>query len=174
MSMTKYNFSEIEKKWQDNWALNKTYKSEINDKPKYYVMDMFPYPSGSGLHVGHPLGYIASDIWYNWNRYYLDSEDNFTIAREKMLQVAYDLFPDDLSNYKTVSNAWASVGVGEELVSGDINNDTIINIQDVIMLIGYILGSLDLTQHQSVAADMNFDGIRNVLDVIAIINVILS
>ena len=68
MSMTKYNFSEIEKKWQDNWALNKTYKSEINDKPKYYVMDMFPYPSGSGLHVGHPLGYIASDIISRYKR----------------------------------------------------------------------------------------------------------
>ena len=68
MSMTKYNFSEIEKKWQDNWASNKTYKSEINDKPKYYVMDMFPYPSGSGLHVGHPLGYIASDIISRYKR----------------------------------------------------------------------------------------------------------
>jgi len=58
-----YNFLEIEKKWQEHWLNNKTYKSEIkNDKEKYYVMDMFPYPSGSGLHVGHPLGYIASDI----------------------------------------------------------------------------------------------------------------
>ena len=58
-----YNFLEIEKKWQKHWLNNKTYKSEIkNDKEKYYVMDMFPYPSGSGLHVGHPLGYIASDI----------------------------------------------------------------------------------------------------------------
>ena len=58
-----YNFLEIEKKWQEHWLNNKTYKSEIkNDKEKYYVMDMFPYPSGSGLHVGHPLGYIVSDI----------------------------------------------------------------------------------------------------------------
>ena len=58
-----YNHLEIEKKWQEHWLNNKTYKSEIkNDKEKYYVMDMFPYPSGSGLHVGHPLGYIASDI----------------------------------------------------------------------------------------------------------------
>ncbi len=62
MSKSNYNFPEIEKKWQDHWASNKTFKSEINDKPKYYIMDMFPYPSGSGLHVGHPLGYIASDI----------------------------------------------------------------------------------------------------------------
>ncbi len=58
----KYNFESIEKKWQEYWDKNKTYKTEINNKPKYYVMDMFPYPSGSGLHVGHPLGYIASDI----------------------------------------------------------------------------------------------------------------
>ena len=58
----RYNFKSIEKKWQEYWEKNKTYKTEINNKPKYYVMDMFPYPSGSGLHVGHPLGYIASDI----------------------------------------------------------------------------------------------------------------
>ena len=59
-----YNFIEIEKKWQDNWKKNKTFKVENNsDKPKFYVLDMFPYPSGAGLHVGHPLGYIASDIY---------------------------------------------------------------------------------------------------------------
>ena len=58
----RYNFKSIEKKWQEYWEKNKTYKTKINNKPKYYVMDMFPYPSGSGLHVGHPLGYIASDI----------------------------------------------------------------------------------------------------------------
>jgi leucyl-tRNA synthetase len=59
-----YNFLEIEKKWQQNWKENKTYKREIDaSKPKFYVLDMFPYPSGAGLHVGHPLGYIASDIY---------------------------------------------------------------------------------------------------------------
>ncbi|OFX35720.1 MAG: leucine--tRNA ligase [Bacteroidetes bacterium GWA2_32_17] len=59
-----YNFIEIEKKWQDIWKKNKTFKVENNsDKPKFYVLDMFPYPSGAGLHVGHPLGYIASDIY---------------------------------------------------------------------------------------------------------------
>ncbi len=63
-----YNFREIEKKWQKYWAENKTYKAEINDKPKYYVLDMFPYPSGAGLHVGHPLGYIASDIFARYKR----------------------------------------------------------------------------------------------------------
>ena len=56
-----YNFKEIERKWQAYWAANETFKAEIdNSKPKYYVLDMFPYPSGAGLHVGHPLGYIAS------------------------------------------------------------------------------------------------------------------
>ncbi|MEZ5084318.1 MAG: leucine--tRNA ligase [Bacteroidales bacterium] len=64
-----YNHREIESKWQAYWAKNKTYKSEIdNSRPKYYVLDMFPYPSGSGLHVGHPLGYIASDIYSRYKR----------------------------------------------------------------------------------------------------------
>lgn len=65
-----YNFNEIEKKWQDYWRSNKTYKAENkSDKPKYYVLDMFPYPSGAGLHVGHPLGYIASDIYSRYKRH---------------------------------------------------------------------------------------------------------
>ena len=64
-----YNFLEIEKKWQEYWAKNKTYKAgNSSDKPKYYVLDMFPYPSGAGLHVGHPLGYIASDIFARYKR----------------------------------------------------------------------------------------------------------
>ena len=63
-----YNFREIEKKWREYWIANKVYKVDINDKPKYYVLDMFPYPSGAGLHVGHPLGYIASDIYSRYKR----------------------------------------------------------------------------------------------------------
>ena len=64
-----YNVSEIEKKWQQWWAQNKTYRAtDKSDKPKYYVLDMFPYPSGAGLHVGHPLGYIASDIFARYKR----------------------------------------------------------------------------------------------------------
>lgn len=64
-----YNFSEIEKKWQSYWKDNSTYKVEIDkSKPKFYVLDMFPYPSGAGLHVGHPLGYIASDIYSRYKR----------------------------------------------------------------------------------------------------------
>lgn len=65
-----YNFGDIEKKWQKFWADNKTFKAEdSSSKPKYYVLDMFPYPSGAGLHVGHPLGYIASDIMARYKRH---------------------------------------------------------------------------------------------------------
>ncbi len=64
-----YQFKEIEQKWQQYWATNQTFKADSNsDKPKYYVLDMFPYPSGAGLHVGHPLGYIASDIFARYKR----------------------------------------------------------------------------------------------------------
>lgn len=67
--MASYAFQEIEKKWQDYWEQNQTYRVENgSDKPKYYVLDMFPYPSGAGLHVGHPLGYIASDIVARYRR----------------------------------------------------------------------------------------------------------
>ena len=64
-----YNFNEIEQKWQKTWKNNKTYHvTEDNNKQKYYVLNMFPYPSGAGLHVGHPLGYIASDIFARFKR----------------------------------------------------------------------------------------------------------
>ncbi|NNE77712.1 MAG: class I tRNA ligase family protein, partial [Pricia sp.] len=72
-----YDFKEIEKKWQNYWAKNQTFKASSPDsseggaelKPKFYVLDMFPYPSGAGLHVGHPLGYIASDIYARYKRH---------------------------------------------------------------------------------------------------------
>lgn len=65
-----YDFGKIESKWQKYWADNKIFKAETGlDKPKYYVLDMFPYPSGAGLHVGHPLGYIASDIYARYKRH---------------------------------------------------------------------------------------------------------
>jgi leucyl-tRNA synthetase len=66
---TEYQFREIEKAWQSFWEANKTFQAKVNPaKPKYYVLDMFPYPSGAGLHVGHPLGYIASDIMARYKR----------------------------------------------------------------------------------------------------------
>ena len=66
----KYNPNEIEAKWQKYWADNKTFAAQNNSgKPKYYVLDMFPYPSGAGLHVGHPLGYIASDVYSRFKRH---------------------------------------------------------------------------------------------------------
>ena len=66
---TEYQFREIEKAWQSFWEANKTFQAQVNPaKPKYYVLDMFPYPSGAGLHVGHPLGYIASDIMARYKR----------------------------------------------------------------------------------------------------------
>ena len=67
--MAEYNFNEIEQKWQKYWKQNQTFKTDNqSSKPKYYVLDMFPYPSGAGLHVGHPLGYIASDIVARFKR----------------------------------------------------------------------------------------------------------
>ncbi|WP_281323634.1 class I tRNA ligase family protein [Flavobacterium sp. IMCC34518] len=66
----KYNPNEIEAKWQKYWAEHKTFAAQNNsDKPKHYVLDMFPYPSGAGLHVGHPLGYIASDVYSRYKRH---------------------------------------------------------------------------------------------------------
>ncbi|MEO0405260.1 MAG: class I tRNA ligase family protein, partial [Bacteroidota bacterium] len=65
-----YNFQDIEKKWQDLWREKNTYKvTEDPDKKKFYVLDMFPYPSGAGLHVGHPLGYIASDVYARFKQH---------------------------------------------------------------------------------------------------------
>lgn len=68
--MSEYNHREIEKKWQNFWDQNQTNCVAIDpEKPKFYVLDMFPYPSGAGLHVGHPLGYIASDIYSRYKRF---------------------------------------------------------------------------------------------------------
>lgn len=67
--MGNYDFRSIEQKWQQYWKKNRTFVADkLSDKPKYYVLDMFPYPSGAGLHVGHPLGYIATDIITRYKR----------------------------------------------------------------------------------------------------------
>ena len=64
-----YNYKDIEQRWQNYWRENNVYKTSIDaSRPKFYVLDMFPYPSGAGLHVGHPLGYIASDIYSRYKR----------------------------------------------------------------------------------------------------------
>ena len=70
LNLMKYNPNEVESKWQKYWSENQTFAAKNNsNKPKYYVLDMFPYPSGAGLHVGHPLGYIASDIYARFKRH---------------------------------------------------------------------------------------------------------
>ena len=121
--------------------------------------------------------YIASDIWFNWNRYYLDKEDDFEIGREKMLQVVTDYSWQSVNNssiYQTIRNAWASVGIGDALLSGDVNDDTIINIQDIIILIGFILGNMSPSDSQQFIADINFDGIIDILDIVMVINIIFE
>ena len=128
-------------------------------------------PLNSDINIARNL---ASDIWFSWNAHYLDPEDDFEIGREKMLQVVVDLFPSDTSIYQSISNAWASVGVGDPLFSGDVNEDEIINIQDIIIMIGFILGSIQADENQLFIGDINFDGIIDILDIVLIVNIIFE
>ena len=91
-----------------------------------------------------------------------------------MLQVAIDLFPGNPLIYQTLCNAWASVGLGDPIISGDINSDSIVNIQDIILIIGSILGSIDLSEDQLLIGDVNFDGIIDILDIVVMINIIFG
>ena len=136
---------------------------------EHYGINVFPFEQDINISRN-----IASEIWYNWNRYYLESEDDFFIAREKMIQVANDIFPYNPMYVQTISNAWASVGVGEPLILGDVNQDLIINIQDIILVVGILLGSYDATDNQLVYADVNQDNILDVLDIVLIVNIIFN
>ena len=113
-------------------------------------------------------------MWYNWNRYYLGPEDDFAIGREKMLQVAIDLWPNNYRYYHTIPNAWASVGVGDPILAGDINQDLTVNIQDIVIMIGAVIQNIILTEEQIASGDLNFDGIVDILDIVLTINIIFS
>ena len=117
---------------------------------------------------------IASDIWFNWNRYYLNPEDDFEIGRQKMLQATVDLFPNNTPVFQTICNAWASVGLGSPLLSGDVNNDEIVNVQDIIIMIGFILDTMTPNDEQLFIGDLNFDGIIDILDIVLIVNIIFE
>lgn len=101
--MEKYDHKKIEKKWQEKWEKDGVYKTASNDKPKQYILDMFPYPSGEGLHVGHPRGYIATDVYsrkkrmegydvlhpMGWDAFGLPAE-NFAIKHQVHPRVAVE------------------------------------------------------------------------------------
>ena len=105
-----YNFREIEKKWQQKWVEEKTYKVvEDKNKPKFYVLNMFPYPSGAGLHVGHPLGYIASDIAYIVNdaamvAAFTDKKITQELLEESISGTRPSLGKDTLNIYENIRN----------------------------------------------------------------------
>lgn len=113
-----YNHQEIEKKWQEFWAKNQTFKaSNTSDKPKYYVLDMFPYPSGAGLHVGHPLGYIASDIYARYKRHkgfnvlHPQGYDSFGLPAEQYaIQTGQHPAKTTEENIKTYRNQLDKIG----------------------------------------------------------------
>jgi leucyl-tRNA synthetase len=112
-----YNFQEIDKKWQKYWADNQTFKTENDSKlPKYYVLDMFPYPSGAGLHVGHPLGYIASDIYARYKR-----NKGFNVLHP----MGYDAFGLPAEQYAIQTGTHPAVTTEENLVRYREQLDTI-------------------------------------------------
>lgn len=117
--------------------------------------------------------HIASNIWYAWNAFYLDIFDDFSISRDKMLLACNDLYPGNFDYYQTVSNAWASVGIGDPIVAGDLNDDFTVNIQDVIIMVNFILGNTEYTNEQLLTADLNQDNLFTVVDILLIINIII-
>ena len=117
---------------------------------------------------------IAANIWYAWGSYYLDPEDDFEIGREKMLIACSDLYPDNFNYYQTIASAWASTGIGNEIVfiTGDVNQDQYLNILDIIALVNIILSG-NMNETELILGDINFDGDINILDIIELVNIIL-
>ena len=118
---------------------------------------------------------VAANIWFAWSSFYLEPEDDFEIGREKMLQVCNDLYPDNFNYYQTIASAWASTGIGSEIVSvpGDVNEDQSINILDIVALANIILGG-NPNETQLYLGDLNSDGSINILDIIELVNLILG
>jgi len=154
------------------------YNSGITNKIMYLVIsgdthyDIDVPPLEENLNVSRG---VAANIWFAWSSFYLDPEDDFEVGREKMLQACNDLYPDNFNYYQTIANAWASTGIGSEIVStpGDVNEDQSINILDIVELVNIILiGSPDETQLY--LGDLNSDGSINILDIIELVNLILG
>lgn len=117
---------------------------------------------------------IASNIWFAWNAYYLDIFDDFSIARDKMVQTCTDLYPGIFPYYQTVINAWASVGIGNPILAGDLNDDYNVNIQDVIIMINYVLSNQLYSDEDLLTADMDQNNLLNVSDILLLIQSILG
>ncbi|SVD88469.1 uncharacterized protein METZ01_LOCUS441323, partial [marine metagenome] len=153
------------------------YNSGITNKIMYlviagdihYEIDVFPLDEN--INISREL---AANIWFAWNSFYLDPEDDFEIGREKMLLACNDLYPNQFNYYQTIASAWASTGIGSEIVftQGDINLDQSINILDIIELVNIIL-SENADDEQLYLGDLNSDGNLNILDIIELINIIL-
>ena len=118
---------------------------------------------------------VAANIWFAWNSFYLNPEDDFEIGREKMLQACNDLYPEIFNYYQTIASAWASTGIGSEIVSitGDINQDQSLNILDIVELVNIILNE-NPNETELYLGDLNSDGNINILDIIVLLNLILS
>lgn len=113
-----YNFQEIEKKWQKKWKEQQTFAaSNHTDKPKFYVLDMFPYPSGAGLHVGHPLGYIASDIYARFKRH-----QGFNVLHP----IGYDSFGLPAEQYAIQTGQHPAITTEVNINGGIDNKDNVI------------------------------------------------
>ena len=113
-----YNFQEIEKKWQKKWMEQQTFAASNNtDKPKFYVLDMFPYPSGAGLHVGHPLGYIASDIYARYKRH-----QGYNVLHP----IGYDSFGLPAEQYAIQTGQHPAITTEVNINGGIDNKNTII------------------------------------------------